>query len=157
MSSRICQIAGSIRNRFFLPRCGVLTNLVKLRISRQIPINQSFTWNLKVIVERRGISIGDSIIWSFASFSFYASIRRTTPIIEISLNSPKIYESNFLVMNKRIISTWNLKAFDEFQNLPNLPVRFETDFFLPRCGVLTNLVKLQISRQIPINQSFTWN
>ena len=24
--------------------------------------------------------------------------------------------------------TWNLKAFDEFQNLPNLPVRFETDF-----------------------------
>ena len=53
--------------------------------------------------------------------------------------------------------TWNLKAFDEFQNLPNLPVRFETDFFLPRYGVLTNLVKLRISRQIPINQSFTWN
>ena len=25
-------------------------------------------------------------------------------------------------------STWNLKVFDEFQNLPNLPVRFETDF-----------------------------
>ena len=24
--------------------------------------------------------------------------------------------------------TWNLKAFDEFQNLPNLPVRFEADF-----------------------------
>ena len=44
---------------------------------------------LKVIVEHREISIGDSIIWSFASFSFYASIRQTTPIVENLVKSPK--------------------------------------------------------------------
>ena len=39
------RFTGSIQSRFFLPKCGVLTILVKLPISRQIPINQSFTWN----------------------------------------------------------------------------------------------------------------
>ena len=53
--------------------------------------------------------------------------------------------------------TWNLKAFDEFQSLLDSPVRFKAGFFFPKCGVFTNLVKLQISRQIPINQNFTWN
>ena len=83
---------------------------------------------LKVIVEHREISIGDSIIWSFASFSFYASIRQTTPIIENLVKSPKNLRIKFFGDEQKGNFTWNLKAFDEFQNLPNLPVRFETDF-----------------------------
>ena len=49
--------------------------------------------------------------------------------------------------------TWNLKAFDEFQSLSNLPVWFVAGFSFQKCEVFTNLVKLQISRQIPINQN----
>ena len=53
--------------------------------------------------------------------------------------------------------TWNLKAFDEFQSLLIFAGQILKPVFHPKCGVFTNLVKLQISRQIPINQNFTWN
>ena len=61
----------------------------------------NFTWNLEVIVEHRELSIGDPILEIVTFSDLAAFIRQTTPNVENSLNPPKIYESNFLVMNKR--------------------------------------------------------
>ena len=53
--------------------------------------------------------------------------------------------------------TWNLKAFDEFQNLPDSPVRFRAGFSFQSVEFWQISLNYKISRQIPINQNFTWN
>ena len=93
--------ASRVESRFSFQK----TEFVKSRQTTNISPSDSHKpklyLELKVIVEHREISIGDSIL-DFVSFSFSAFFRKTSPSIESSLNPPKIYESNFLVMNKRV-------------------------------------------------------
>ena len=83
------------------------SNLVKLQIfSRQIPINQNFTWNLKAFDEFQSLIIFAGRVESrffFQSTEFLKS-RQTTNIFPSDSHKPKLYLELKVIVEHREIS-----------------------------------------------------